>query len=189
MQASERWVLGLGNPGERYRSTRHNLGFRVVDELASRLGAGSPRLECGALVAAARGVTLVRPQTYMNRSGHAARCLLERRGFEPGDLMVVYDDVNLPLGRLRMRPKGSPGGHRGMESVVHSLRTDAVPRLRIGVGPEGGFAPGEDLVEFVLEPFAADEREEAERSVERAADAVEAWLRRGIEEAMNRFNG
>jgi len=115
-------IAGLGNPGERYRGTRHNLGFRVVDELAGRLGAGPPRLECNALVAAAGGVTLVRPQTYMNRSGHAARCLLERRGFEPGDLMVVYDDVNLPLGRLRMRPKGSPGGHRGMESVVHSLR-------------------------------------------------------------------
>ena len=186
-----RLILGLGNPGERYRDTRHNLGFGVVDELARRWNLSVDRLECGSRVGSRNGTPmLARPQTYMNRSGHAARCLVERHGFAPGDLLVVYDELALPLGRLRMRPGGSPGGHRGMESVIESLRTDRVPRLRLGIAPVAeGTLPGEDRVRFVLAPFGLDEREPVLEMIRRAADACETWLEDGIESAMSRFNG
>lgn len=188
--AGRRAVVGLGNPGERYRDTRHNLGFRVVEALAARLDAPLGRSECNARVGeAAGGLLLAAPQTFMNRSGYALRCLVERHGFEPGEALVVYDDVALPLGRLRLRPGGSPGGHRGMESVVENLRTDRIPRLRLGCAGEGGTPAGEELVGYVLSPFRSEEREAAEEMVERAADACETWLREGIEAAMNRFNG
>lgn len=182
-----RLILGLGNPGERYRDTRHNVGFRVVAELARRAGAKLERLECNSLVAEAGDFVLAAPQTYMNRSGYAARCLVERRGFEPGSVLAVFDEVNLPLGRLRLRTGGSPGGHRGMESIIRSLNTDRVPRLRLGVGPEEPL-PGEDLVEFVLEPFEGREREAVDEMVQRAADACELWASEGAAAAMNRYN-
>ncbi|HEX9669407.1 MAG TPA: aminoacyl-tRNA hydrolase, partial [Thermoanaerobaculia bacterium] len=117
-------VLGLGNPGERYRDTRHNVGFRVVEELARRRRSPPERLECNALVVPDPELALARPQTYMNRSGYAARCLVERWELPPEALLVVYDEVNLPLGRLRLRLSGSPAGHRGMESILESLQTD-----------------------------------------------------------------
>lgn len=187
-----RLVLGLGNPGPKYADTRHNLGFRVVDALAGRLGIAVDRTECNALIGGRRigdagEVLLAKPLTYMNRSGHAARCLVERRGLEPPAVLVVYDEVSLPLGRLRLRPSGSPGGHRGMESVIASLRTEDVARLRLGIGPEGG-VPGEEMLDFVLEPFARDEREAAAEMVERAADACRVWIEQGGQAAMNRFN-
>ncbi|MYF03729.1 MAG: peptidyl-tRNA hydrolase, partial [Holophagales bacterium] len=131
-----RLVLGLGNPGGRYAGTRHNLGFRVVDELALRLGVRLGLDVCGALWASSDRIDLATPQTYMNRSGYSARCLSERNGYAPGSILVVYDEVHLPLGRLRLRGKGSPGGHRGMESVIENLRTTAVPRLRLGIAPD-----------------------------------------------------
>ncbi|MFP3939614.1 MAG: aminoacyl-tRNA hydrolase [Acidobacteriota bacterium] len=184
-----RVVVGLGNPGARYRETRHNLGFRVVELLARRRSVELSRLECNALVAGAGGVLLVLPQTYMNRSGYAVRCLAERHGFAPEDVLLVYDDVALPLGRLRLRPGGSPGGHRGVESVVENLRTDAVPRLRLGCAGEDGPPGGEELVDYVLSPFRPDEEKAAAEMVERAADACQAWLDHGIEVAMNRYNG
>ncbi|HSL84254.1 MAG TPA: aminoacyl-tRNA hydrolase [Thermoanaerobaculia bacterium] len=184
-----RAVVGLGNPGERYRDTRHNLGFRVVETLAERLGVALNGVECNSRTGR-RGddLLLVLPQTYMNRSGYAVRCLVERHGFEPEDVLVIYDEVALPLGRLRLRPGGSPGGHRGMESVVENLRTDRVPRLRLGCGGEDGPPTAEELVEYVLSPFRPDERETADEMVERAADACRAWLAEGIEVAMNRYN-
>lgn len=184
----DKLILGLGNPGARYRRTRHNLGFQIVDELARRAGVAVDRLECGALVGKDDGVLLAKPQTYMNRSGHAARCLVERHGFASQDVLVVYDDLALPLGRLRLRGKGGPGGHRGMESVLENLRTDEVPRLRLGIAPEDGAPPGEEQVEFVLEPFAEAEREAAREIVQRGADACQAWLEESLETAMNRFN-
>ena len=187
-----RLVLGLGNPGERYAATRHNLGFRVIDELARRHGIAVDAFECNALVGegtigegAAPGLLLVKPQTYMNRSGFAARCLVERRGLGLGDVLVVYDEVALPLGRIRLRASGGPAGPRGMESVLGELRSDEVARLRLGIAPE---PPPRDLVEFVLAPFAAEEAEAAARAVVSAADACEAWLAEGGEAAMNRFN-
>ena len=183
-----RLILGLGNPGERYRDTRHNVGFLVVDELARRWGLRLDREECGALVGGQETI-LAQPQTYMNRSGWAARCLVEAHGLDPADVLVVYDEVVLPLGKLRMRKSGSPAGHRGMESVIENLRTDQVPRLRLGVSPEDGPPRGEDLVELVLGPFPPEQRETVDAMIQRAADACEAWLKDGADLAMSRFNG
>ena len=189
-----RLILGLGNPGEEYRATRHNVGFRVVEELARRWQVSLSHLDCNALTGSARAgeadVLLAKPQTYMNRSGYAARCFAERYGIDPAAVLVVYDEVNLPLGKLRLRRAGSPAGHRGLESVIENLRTAEVPRLRLGVAPEGGRPPGgEDLVELVLSPFAPEELETVDEMVRRAADACETWVREGVEAAMGRFNG
>lgn len=215
-----RLILGLGNPGEEYRASRHNAGFRVVEELARRWGVRLGRLECNSLTALVEmagpgetaataeapeaagggggGVLLAKPQTYMNRSGFAARCLVELHGLDPAAVLVVYDEINLPFGRLRLRRAGSPAGHRGMESILENLRTDQVPRLRLGIGvPEGagggagdggGERYGERLVDFVLSPFAPAEEEAVAEMTQRAADACEVWLREGIDAAMQRFN-
>lgn len=186
-----RLILGLGNPGERYRDTRHNVGFLVVDELARRRGFRLDREECGSLVGGGHGeepVLLAKPQTYMNRSGWAARCLLEAHGLDPAGVLVVYDEVALPLGKLRLRKSGSPAGHRGLESVIENLRTDQVPRLRLGVSPEDEAPRGDDLVEFVLAPFPPEQRETVDAMVKRAADACEVWLKDGADLAMSRFN-
>lgn len=181
-------VLGLGNPGDRYRETRHNLGFRVVEALASRLGVAWDGQECQALVARRGELTLALPQTYMNRSGYAARCLLERHGLSPGGVLVVYDDIELPLGRLRMRGGGRPAGHRGMESIIRNLRTDRIARLRLGIRPADREPASDELVDFVLAPFERAELEEVERMVERGVEAIAAWLEDGIEKAMNLYN-
>ncbi|MCP3962019.1 MAG: aminoacyl-tRNA hydrolase [bacterium] len=186
---TRRLILGLGNPGSRYAGTRHNVGFRVVEELARRRRVAFGGSECNALVAEDERLTLAAPQTFMNRSGHAARCLQERRGFTTEDLLVVYDEIHLPLGTLRLRPGGSPAGHRGLESVLESLGTDRVPRLRLGVAGGEGPPEGEDLVEFVLEDFESEETERARAMIVRAADACELWAAEGAEAAMSRFNG
>ncbi len=178
------YVIGLGNPGERYRRTRHNVGFDVVDELARRRSIALDRELCGALVGHDAELTLVKPMTYMNRSGYAVRCLLERDGGDSATALVVYDDVNLDLGRLRLRPGGSPGGHRGLESIVENLRTTNVPRLRLGVG--GG--DNQELADYVLASFRDDEAEVAEAMIARAADATECWLGEGVDAAMNKYN-
>lgn len=164
-----------------------------MEELARRWRVGLDRLECNSCVAepvpgAGEAAWLAMPQTYMNRSGYAARCLVERFGFEPESILVVYDEVNLPLGRLRLRKSGSPAGHRGLESILENLRTDQVARLRLGVAGPDGPPPGERLPEFVLAPFEEAERETVGEMVVRAADACEAWLREGADAAMNRFN-
>ncbi|HJX29779.1 MAG TPA: aminoacyl-tRNA hydrolase [Thermoanaerobaculia bacterium] len=184
-------VLGLGNPGAEYRDTRHNVGFRVVEELARRWGMPAVQSECNALVGGGADgrPLLAMPQTYMNRSGFAARCLLERHGLDPAEILVIYDEVNLPLGRLRLRRSGSPAGHRGLESILESLRTDQVPRLRLGIAPESGTPAGEGLPDFVLAPFADGEGETVDEMIRRAADACEVWAAEGVEVAMNRFNG
>ncbi|MEZ5331472.1 MAG: aminoacyl-tRNA hydrolase [Thermoanaerobaculia bacterium] len=184
-----RLVAGLGNPGSEYRDTRHNLGFRVIDGLAEALGARRATAECNALVRAFDEVLLVQPQTYMNRSGYSLRCLAERHRVDPEGVLVIYDEVQLPLGRLRFRRRGSPGGHNGMASVIQNLRTEEIARLRLGVGPQDGSVDGEDLVDYVLGPFAADERDEADAMVVRAVDARRCWLDEGPEAVMQRFNG
>jgi PTH1 family peptidyl-tRNA hydrolase len=165
----------------------------VVAELARRRGVRleeSAGEECHSLVARAGDLLLAQPQTYMNRSGHAAHCLVERHGFLPEEILVVYDEIHLPLGRLRLRRAGSPGGHRGMESIAEGLRTDQIPRLRLGVAEElGPPAGGDALVEFVLSPFTAEERPAVVEMVVRAAEACEVWLAEGIEAAMRGCNG
>jgi len=185
----DRLIVGLGNPGREYRDTRHNLGFRVVARLAERWKVVLGRLECRALVAESTGILLVAPQTYMNRSGYAVRCLVEGRDVKPTDVLVVYDDVNLPLGRLRLRANGGPGGHRGMESIVQNLQTEDIPRLRLGIALDESDMAGQDLVDFVLATFADDEEVTVEYMVEKAADACESWLQEGSPATMNRFNG
>ncbi len=182
-------ILGLGNPGERYVATRHNVGFRVVEELARRRHLRLESIECNSLVAEDNGLLLVAPQTFMNRSGYAARCLQERRGVASQAMLIVYDEIHLSLGTLRLRPSGSPAGHRGLESILESLGTDQVPRLRLGVSGEEGPPAGDRLVEFVLEPFREDEKTRLEAMILRAADACEAWASEGAEMAMQRFNG
>lgn len=192
-----RVVLGLGNPGERYLRTRHNVGFRVVEELARRRGVELAAGECNTVLGTAVGedqeLILAQPQTYMNRSGYAACCLAERHGLGPEDFLVVYDEIHLPLGALRLRHRGSPGGHRGMESVLENLGTSEVPRLRLGVASAVEPSPGEpspakDLVEFVLAEFADEEESRVDELIGRAAEACLVWALEGAEAVMQRFN-
>ncbi len=187
--SSTKLVVGLGNPGAAYRDTRHNVGFRVVEEVARRAGVRLRTGECNSLVASIPGALLALPQTFMNRSGYAVRCLVEKHGVPPEAVLVVLDEVALPLGKLRVRPSGSPGGHRGLESILENLQSAAVPRLRLGVREEEEPVPGEQLADYVLEPFTTAAREQVEEMVLRGADAVEVWLRDGVERAMARFNG
>jgi PTH1 family peptidyl-tRNA hydrolase len=180
-------VVGLGNPGAEYAATRHNVGFRVVDELARRSGVASWRRSGSSLVALVdrgRGVVLAKPETFMNRSGVAVLSLSTSLGVVPSSVLVVADDVDLPLGRLRLRRRGGPGTHNGLRDVVATIGTE-FPRLRVGVRGE---LPWDDLAAYVLTPFETDERERADGLVARAADAVEVVLLEGLAPAMNRFN-
>lgn len=188
-------VVGLGNPGARYAGTRHNLGFLVVDRLASDLAAGSAVTRARFRAQAARlagepgePLLLVQPLTYMNRSGLALEDLAAELGPEwpgPAGVLVVVDDIYLPFGRLRLREQGSEGGHNGLRSVTEALGTTGFPRLRCGVGP---VPPEADLVEYVLEPWAPAERDELPDFVERAAAAARSCWVDGLGPAMNVFN-
>jgi PTH1 family peptidyl-tRNA hydrolase len=184
-----RLVVGLGNPGERYRRTRHNVGFMVVDALAARAGLRRGRVEQEAWVAEAdvadERVLLVKPQTFMNRSGNAVEPLARKYGDGPGDALVVVDDVALELTQLRIRERGSHGGHNGLRSLVEALGTDEFPRIRVGI--RRGEAPV-DLAGYVLSDFEPDEVLVVQEVVGRAADAVECFLREGAEATMTRFN-
>lgn len=183
-----RVVVGLGNPGARYAATRHNLGFLVVDAFADAFcPAWSSEASYRYAFVASEGqeVALVKPATSMNSSGVAVREALSRFGATPEDLFVIVDDVQLPLGRIRIRRKGSDGGHNGLLSIIECLGTTAFPRLRLGIGapPEG-----EEMIDFVLGVFAPQEREAVSEMVGRATDALRVILREGIESAMNQFN-
>lgn len=182
-------IVGLGNPGPRYRDTRHNVGFRAADRAAERLGAAFSKEKHRALVAEARQrggrLVLMKPLTYMNRSGEAvgeaARYMLE--GLE--DLLVIVDEVQLPLGRLRLRKEGSAGGHNGLKSLIQHLGTESFPRLRIGVGRQ---SDERVLRDHVLGRFSKEEGPEAESAVDRAAAAALCWAAEGVETAMNEYN-
>jgi PTH1 family peptidyl-tRNA hydrolase len=182
-----RLVVGLGNPGARYRETPHNVGFRVIEELAGRWGVALDRRRVLSRAAAARRgeeeVWLLQPQTYMNRSGEAIGRWLRDFQVAPKGWLVVSDDFHLPLGGLRVRRKGSDGGHNGLASIIGAVGTEAFARLRIGVGEVRG-----DPEEFVLRPFSPADRPIVQESCARAADAVECWIDQGIEETMRRFN-
>jgi peptidyl-tRNA hydrolase, PTH1 family len=183
-------VVGLGNPGERYRRTRHNLGFMVVDELASRHARVRPHEEGEALVLAAplgtQEVLLVKPLTFMNRSGVAVERLLADHGGTPADLVVVVDELALPLGEIRVRERGSHGGHNGLRSLIEVLGTEDFARVRLGVGQ--GELP-EDLAGYVLSDFPQDDVLVVQEAVGWAADAVTCLITEGPSQAMNRFNG
>jgi len=180
-------VLGLGNPGSKYWGTRHNLGFRVVERLAA-LARSSFREGGLAWTAgdARRRVVLAKPRTFMNRSGQAARALLAAHGAAASDLLVVYDDADLELGRLRLRPRGGSGGHNGIRSLADELGATDFARLRLGV--KGEKRGDIELADYVLGPFETEEEIAAERLVRRAAAAALAVLDEGLEAAMNRYN-
>lgn len=178
-------VLGIGNPGQRYAGTRHNVGFAVIDAVRRRLAARSRGKRHEARLWAADDVLLAKPQTFVNRSGTALRLLCKAHQLTPHEVLIVADDVNLKLGRLRLRRGGSAGGHKGLGSVIEAIGTDEVARLRLGVGrPDGGG----DLVDHVLSPFPPEDEDAARQMIDRAADCVEVWLDRGLEPAMNQFN-
>jgi PTH1 family peptidyl-tRNA hydrolase len=183
-------VVGLGNPGRRYEGTRHNVGFAVADRVAENLEVTHREsLETAGVLRGtidAHEVILVWPTTFMNRSGEAIREVLERYDATPAELLVVTDDVYLPLGTVRLRLSGSDGGHNGLASVIEAAGTTQIPRLRVGVGRES--AP-EDLVEFVLGRFDANEQAVLAEMTDTAARCVAAYVTLGAASAMNEFNG
>lgn len=183
-------VVGLGNPGREYERTPHNIGFAVVDELARRLDCPLRRslrvsVRCGGADAEGVKVLLAQPLTFMNASGDAVGRLMRLKGIEAPDLVVVLDDADLPLGRIRIRPKGGTGGHKGLGSIVAAIGTDLFARVRVGIGRSRA---SDDLVQHVLTPFSAAEADAAAAAVARAADAVVCVLAEGVDAAMNRFN-
>jgi PTH1 family peptidyl-tRNA hydrolase len=184
-----RLVVGLGNPGDRYRRTRHNVGFMVADALAARAGVTRWQEEADAWTAVARvgdeAVLLVKPATFMNRSGVAVERLLAAHGGGPADLVAVVDDVALDLGILRVRERGSHGGHNGLRSLVETLGSDEFARVRVGIRKG---EPPEDLAGYVLSEFPDEDVLVVQEMVGLAADAVECLLREGGGETMNRFN-
>ncbi len=187
---SPNWlVIGLGNPGEEYGPTRHNVGFHVVDRVAARLDIDIRRTEFRALTAEAKlggsMVLLMKPQTFMNLSGRSAADALASLGLPPERLIAVYDDLDLPLGRLRLRTGGGAGGHRGVASLIEHLGTQAFPRVRVGIGRP---AEGRAVVDHVLSAFEANEAEAARRAVELGAEAVERIVADGMSPAMEVFN-
>jgi len=182
-------IAGLGNPGAEFQQTPHNLGFMAVDLLARECGSNLAHREAQALTAAAhlegREVLLAKPQTYMNLSGMAVARLLEKYGIEVSDLIVLVDDAALPLGTLRIRPRGSAGGHNGLKSIVGALNSSDFVRVRMGVGPE---QPIDDMVSYVLGRFRRSDLETVSQMLGQACEAVHVILREGSQKAMNRFN-
>jgi PTH1 family peptidyl-tRNA hydrolase len=183
-------IVGLGNPGPRYRHTRHNVGFAVVAELGHRHGIhGASRGSAIVGEGTIRGerVALAEPTTMMNLSGRAVAQLRKRCNvWELANLLVVVDDMDLPLGTVRIRPRGSAGGHNGLKSIIDAVGGQEFARLRIGVGRP---PPGVDPIDHVLTRFTPDDRRIIDRAIEVAADGVECWIEYGVEETMNRFNG
>ena len=182
-------IVGLGNPGTEYQGTRHNVGFMVLDHLAKRLpnknfvvvhGCSSHYLKG---TYAGRPLFLQKPETYMNLSGEAVAALMRREEIGPDGLLVIYDDMDLEVGRLRIRGKGSCGGHNGIRSVIEHIGTENFARIRIGIGHRKGTG-----ADYVLSPFEAEEKMVADRVMEAAAEAVILMMRRGISQAMNEYN-
>ncbi len=182
-------VIGLGNPGRRYAGTRHNVGFCFVDRLAGLWGVKLRQRKFLAKIVETRRnnerLILAQPQTYMNLSGQAVKKMLDNYRLTPEDIIVVYDDLDVRLGKIRVRKEGSPGTHNGMRSICDSIGTQSFPRLRLGIGPLG---EGEDATDFVLSPFRKDERPLLEECLAQAEEALALVLDGHIEVAMNMFN-
>lgn len=183
-------VAGLGNPGREYQSNRHNIGFLLANRLAERLGVAFSRLQSNALVTKAdyRGQRLIlaKPQTYMNLSGQAVSALVRFYKLPLENVIIAYDDVDLPLGTLRMRPSGGSGGHKGMQSIIGSLGTQDFPRLRVGIGRPPGRM---DAADYVLQDFSKEEKEILPEVLDRAVKATLMFITEGVETAMNQYNG
>ncbi len=184
-----RLVVGLGNPGRKYQDTRHNVGFQVVAELAQRFGQSTPRSKFqGEVVEAAIGlekVLLLCPHTYMNRSGSSILALRDFYKLELDEMIVVCDDMSLPLGKLRIKPQGSSGGQNGLRDIIQRLGSEEFTRLRVGIGT---LPPGWDAADFVLSKFTKEDQADIKVAVARAADAVECWVKQGVESCMNQYN-
>jgi PTH1 family peptidyl-tRNA hydrolase len=182
-------IVGLGNPGYEYHRTPHNLGFMAIDRLADACGVELGHREAQALTASTElagvRIVLAQPQTYMNLSGLAVARLLQWYGLGPGDLVVLADEIDLPLGMLRVRPRGSAGGHKGLRSIIGALEADDFTRLRMGVRPD---RPVEDYVSYLLGPFRRPEMEVVAEMLGQAVEAVRVILSEGVQKAMNRFN-
>jgi len=182
-------IVGLGNPGERYAMTRHNAGFMAIDKVARLHRFPKWRRDCESLVCsgeiAGAPALLAKPLTFMNLSGQAVKLLLAGHGLELNDLVIVLDDLNLPFGTVRVRKRGSSGGHLGLESVITRLGTEEVPRIRLGIGEENIPA---DKAEFVLSDFRPDQEMKVEEMIARASDAVATIVTQGTEKAMSLFN-
>ncbi len=183
-------IVGLGNPGREYRETRHNIGFMLVDQLALRLGVSFTRLESKALVTKGeyqgRRLVLAKPHTYMNLSGSAVSSLVRFYKVPLANLLVAYDDVDLPLGTIRLRAEGGSAGQKGMASIIERLGTQDIPRLRLGIGRPPGRM---DAAAYVLQPFKKDEAALLPALLERAVDAALVFVTSGLETAMNQYNG
>ena len=183
-------IVGLGNPGGEYENTRHNAGFAVADELARRGGFAIQRVKFKALTAAAaiggQGVLVMKPTTYMNLSGEAVGEAARFYKLAPDHVLVISDDVDLPLGKLRLRAGGSAGGHTGLKSIIQHLGSDRFPRLKVGVG--GKPHPDYELADWVLGKLTGEDKKAMDETVKRAADAVECFLKEGPQKAMNQFN-
>lgn len=182
-------IVGLGNPGEEYAQTRHNLGFMLIDKLARQAGAAVKRRECQALVGSAtiegERAIFAKPQTFMNLSGAAIGCLVRKPDLQNGSLIVISDDLALPFGVSRLRRRGSAGGHNGLKSIIGALGTDEFIRLRIGIQPEH---PLDDAKRFVLSEFSSAEKGKLEEVLDRAAAALRSVLKDGVQKAMSLFN-
>lgn len=183
-------IVGLGNPGSEYERTRHNIGFRIVESLAAKYALSFSKRQAKALLAegtiAERRVLLAKPQTYMNLSGESVRPLIAFYNIPLTNVLIILDDLDLPLGTLRLRPSGSHGGQKGLKSILEQLGTQDVARLRFGIGRPPGRM---DAAAYVLQPFAAEEQLLVVETLERAVRAVETWLQFGIQTAMARYNG
>ncbi len=183
-------VVGLGNPGEKYENTRHNVGFLTVDELAGRLDIPVQKLKYRALTNTARlggaPVLLMKPVTFMNLSGEAVGQAAAFYKIPPERVLVISDDVSLPLGKLRIRKSGSAGGHNGLKNIIQHLGTDAFPRVKIGVGQKPH--PDYDMADWVLSKFTGEDKKVIAQAVERAADAVACYIQEGPDRAMGKFN-
>jgi PTH1 family peptidyl-tRNA hydrolase len=181
-------IVGLGNPGREYENTRHNVGFRVIDELAKRHAIDLTRRRFSGIAGtgsiAGEQVLLLKPETYMNLSGRSIREALTFHKLEVDDVLVIVDDLALPVARIRIREKGSAGGHNGLTSVIAELGDDGFARLRIGIA----WVEGKRMVGHVLGPFTQDEEPQIVAAVKRAADCAECWMKEGTTTAMNRFN-
>lgn len=182
-------IVGLGNPGDRHRCSRHNLGFRCVDFISRRWEIPFSERRAKAILARGRRhgqeVVLVKPRTFMNNSGEGVAYLIDRFGVRPSDLLIIYDDLELALGRIRIRTQGTGGTHNGMRSIISALETQEIPRLRVGIGHP---PLGQETIPYVLGRFTEDEADPVSRSVGMAADAVDCLLEENIDVAMNRFN-